>query len=54
MHINFTNLLNERNEQIVSELREKYDAKLLNRLDRRVILGVDKDKVLDCVGRLKK
>ena len=33
---------------------KEFNAKIINELDSRVILKVDKEKMLDCIGWLKK
>lgn len=53
LHINFTDLLSPNNEKIVEELVGEFGARVVSRLERRVVVAVEKERVLECVRRVK-
>ena len=53
LHISFQNIFNANNKEIASTVVKKFDAKILNQLNSRVALQVNKDRVLECIGWLK-
>ena len=42
LHLSFQNILNPGNKTITEELQKQFNAKILNELDTRVILKVEK------------
>ena len=53
LHISFQNIFNSNNERIASSVVQKFNGKILNQLNSRVALQVDKDRILECIIWLK-
>ena len=54
LHISFKKIFHADNRLIIEEVMKVFNAKIINELDSRVILKVDKEKMLDCISWLKK